>query len=73
MTPLESPITWMAKTNLAAMRDGGNCYLKIYFILLLIYSWYAEPNCSVGCQLQNANNHGMTPLESPNRDMVMIA
>ena len=36
-------ITWMAKTNLAPMRDQGNSCLKIYFIFLLIYSWYSDP------------------------------
>jgi hypothetical protein len=36
-------ITWTAKTNLAPMRDRGNSCLKIYFIFLLIYSWYSGP------------------------------
>ena len=36
-------ITWMAKSNLAPMRDQGNSCLKIYFIFLLIYSWYSDP------------------------------
>jgi len=36
-------ITWMAKRNLASMRDQGNSCLKIYSIFLLIYSWYSGP------------------------------
>ena len=37
-------ITWTAKTNLASTRDQGKSCLKIYFIFLLIYSWYSDPN-----------------------------
>ena len=36
-------IAWMAKKNLASMRDQGNSCLNIYFIFLLIYSWYSGP------------------------------
>jgi len=36
-------LTWTAKTNLASMRDRGKSCLKIYFIFLLIYSWYSDP------------------------------
>ncbi len=36
-------ITWMAKRNLASTRDQGSSCLKIYFIFLLIYSWYSDP------------------------------
>jgi hypothetical protein len=31
------------KRNLASTRDQGNSCLKIYFIFLLILSWYSDP------------------------------